>query len=299
MTGRGDDRHLGRTAGEAADKGVGQVDEELRDARALQKGAEDDEDDDELRADLHRRAENAAALHLVEQADRDVAHRARGAQALRGGVVEQRVHDENARHAEDRDAHAAAAELKRRENADDGDHDLIGPQLRHAQTHGQVLGVRDDVEEGARAREHQDPVVPRDVVDLLRALSDGEDEIADQQHAAHEGGIADQIEPGGEERDVDHEQRKGRHDPVHDPFRPALPDAGVGFAVIFLHDLVHRGLVEGLGFGGDFSFSDLFGHKGWLLQSVINGEGSAALFSRAALRCMYGCAAALRARSLR
>ena len=79
---RGNDRHLGRAAGEAADEGVGQVDEELRDARALEEGAEDDEDDDEFRTDLHRRVEQPAALHLVEQADRDVAHGAPQAKIL-------------------------------------------------------------------------------------------------------------------------------------------------------------------------------------------------------------------------
>ena len=240
----GDDRDLGRTAGKAADKGVGQIDEELGDAGALQKRAEDDEDDDEFRADLHGGVEQSAALHLVKQADGDVAHGARHAEIFPYAVVVQRIDEKHARHAQDRDADAAAAELEHRHDADDADHDLIAADLGHAQTHGQILGVHNDVNEGGGAEHHQDPVIPGDIIDLLHALFHREVEIADQQHTAEERRIADQIQPGGEERDVDHEQRKSRHDRVHDPFLPALPYAGVGFAVIFFHDLVHGRLIE-------------------------------------------------------
>jgi len=112
------------------------------------------------------------------------------------------------------------------------------------ETHGQILGVHNDVNEGGGAEHHQDPVIPGDIIDLLHALFHREVEIADQQHTAEERRIADQIQPGGEERDVDHEQRKEGHDRVHGPFLPALPYAGVGFAVIFFHDLVHGRLIE-------------------------------------------------------
>ena len=58
--GRGDDRDLRRAAGKAADKRVCNVDKESGNACALKEGAEDDKDDDELCADLHRGGHDAA-----------------------------------------------------------------------------------------------------------------------------------------------------------------------------------------------------------------------------------------------
>ena len=64
--GGGDDGDLCGTTGEAADQGVCKVDEELGNAGALKERAENDEHNDKFRTDLHRRAQDAAALHLIE-----------------------------------------------------------------------------------------------------------------------------------------------------------------------------------------------------------------------------------------
>ena len=233
------DRDLGRAAGGGARHGVGQVYEEVRYARALKEGAEDDEHHDELGADVDRRGEDA--LRGVEEAVDD------GVEALaaRKGVYEQR-----ARHEEYGQAHAAAAELREHEHTDYAD-DVVGH--RHAdgarEHAAQVVVGEAVVEERRRAQDHEHDVVPRQGVDLDVLLAGRVGQEAEDHDAAHEGGEAYLDGGPGGKRGVDAVGREERHEDIDDELGSALPDARVRLAVVLAHDgldVLHRAHVGGL-----------------------------------------------------
>ena len=114
--------HLGGAAGEAAHKGVGDVDEEVGNAGALQEGTEDDEHNDELGADIDGGGEDTF-LGIEKVADRVVQP------APQGGIrqtPDQSVDDETGGHNQNGQAHAAAADLGQGQDAHDADDNLIG-----------------------------------------------------------------------------------------------------------------------------------------------------------------------------
>ena len=74
------------------------------------------------------------------------------------------------------------------------------------------------------------------MVCLLHALLCRVHQVTDYDDAADEGGIADEVKPGSEQRDIDDKYGKCSHDRIHDDPGSPLPHAGVGFPVVFLHD---------------------------------------------------------------
>ena len=237
--GGGDDRHLGGAAGGAARQGVGEVNEEIGDARPLQERAEDDEHGDELGADLDGRRHDAGGA--VEQGVDDPG------QVLPAGegVDQQRAH-----HAQDGQAHAAAAELRQDEDCHHAD-DQIEPGVRNGALAGGVDfgGAGDDhdqgvvveavIEEGPGPQQHQHNVIPGHGVGLHMVLPGGVGEIAHDGDKPQEGGQADGQVPGAAQGHPDAVQGEEGHDHAHDQLGLPLPDAGGGLPVKLAHDLVH------------------------------------------------------------
>ena len=107
----------------------------------------------------------------------------------------------------------------------------------------QCHGVQREVEEAARAHQHQHDIVPRQVVHPHMVLAGGEIEEADDHDAAHE-----QREPNlrhilGKEGHDDAEYAEQGHQHTDDHLGRTLPHTGGGFAVVFPH---HRVQIRGL-----------------------------------------------------
>ena len=175
------DRDLGGTARETADEGVREIDEEVGNARPLQERAEDDENNNELRARVDRRGQDAF-FGIEEQADRIVqaADESRVGQARR-----QRIDDERGRHDQDRQPYGPSADLREADDADHADRDLHVGEL--AALLDDLNGIEHEIQERTCAADHQDNVVPGDVVDLLHALPGRIDQVAQEHDAGHEG----------------------------------------------------------------------------------------------------------------
>ncbi|MFR5761497.1 MAG: hypothetical protein ACLUFI_07790 [Oscillospiraceae bacterium] len=203
---------------------------------ALQKRAEDDEQHDVGIADADRRADDTA--RGVEQLIDDVLER-----LIEAGVVAQlvieRIDDQKTRHDQDRQTHAAAAQLDEHQNADDADDDMDGLDARGELDHRHR--VEGKIEETARADHHQQDVVPGQVIRLHMVLAGGEIEEAREHDKAHEAGQADLRHGRGKQRHANAQQGKGGHKDLDHGSLPAGPDPGVGFAVIFAHDLINVG----------------------------------------------------------
>ena len=215
---------------------VGKRNEEIRNARALEERAEDDEQHDVGIADADRRADDTA--RGVEQLVDDVLER-----LIEAGVVTQlvieRIDDQKTRHDQDRQTHAAAAQLDEHQNADDADHHMDGLDARGELDHRHR--VEGKIEEAARADHHQQDVVPGQVIRLHMVLAGGEIEEAREHDKAHEAGQADLRHGRGKQRHANAQQGKGGHKDLDHDGLPAGPDPGVGFAVIFAHDLINVG----------------------------------------------------------
>ena len=231
-----DDRHFRRAAGGPAGQAVGKRNEEIRNARALEERAEDDEQHDVGIADADRRADDTA--RGVEQLIDDVLER-----LIEAGVVAQlvieRIDDQKTRHDQDRQTHAAAAQLDEHQDADDADDDMDGLDARGELDHRHR--VEGKIEETARADHHQQDVVPGQVIRLHMVLAGGEIEEAREHDKAHEAGQADLRHGRGKQRHANAQQGKGGHKDLDHDGLPAGPDPGVGFAVIFAHDLINVG----------------------------------------------------------
>ena len=222
----GDDRDLGRAAGEAADEGVCKVYKESRDTGALKERAEDDEHNDVLCADLDRSAHDAAGG--IEQG---IEH------ALERGADCKGVDYQCGGDAEDRHTDAAAAQLHQAEDADDADGDLERCDLRCAgQDHDERVIGKAVVEEARRADYHKYIVKPRNIVVADMVLRGGVGHIAHDDDAGDERGEALLDSRDAEERRPDAVQRENDHDDADDHSRGAFPCTCVGFAVVLTHD---------------------------------------------------------------
>ena len=222
--------NLGRAAGEAADHGITDIDEEFTDTGALQKRAEDDEHHDEFAADVYGSGEDTL---LGEEQLTDGA----GNPATKGGVIQtpdQRIDDKAAGNDQDGQTHAAAADLCQRQNADDADDDLVNLELGTLMNDG--LSIESIVKEGSGAQNHSHKVVPRHVIDFLLSFLNGENQKAQHHDPRDESGQTQFLQPCGEEGDIQAEQRKGRQHAGDNNFGCAFPDADIGFSVIFFHD---------------------------------------------------------------
>ena len=244
--GGGDDGHLGRAAAGPAGQPVGEADEEVGDAGALQERAENDEQNDVGVAHADRRADDAGGgvEQLVDDGLEGVIQRGGIHRAGVAQLVDERVHDQCTRHAQDRHAHAAAAQLHQDQDADNAD-----DHMDRLDTGGQAdqrHGVQREVEEAGRAHHHQHQIVPGQVVHPDVVLAGGVGQETDDDDAAHEHGEPDLGHGLGKQGHADAEQAERRHEDADDQLGRTLPQAGSGFAVIFAHDLVQiRALVSG------------------------------------------------------
>ena len=235
--GGGDDGHFGGAAGGGTGHGIGQVDEELGDAGPLQEGAEDDEHHDELGAHADGAAEDA--VEGVEHGADDLIEG--HLEICTAAQVEEGVHQQHTGHAQDRQAHAPAAQLHQGQDTDEADNHVQvvlhdpGGHLDH------VLGI-DGVEKvGAGPGNQQHDVIPGHVVDPLVPFFGREGQEAEQQDQPHEHGQPNLL-PGGKEHSVDDAVGGERyHQPADHQLRQTLPDPGVGLPVVFFHDRLHIG----------------------------------------------------------
>ena len=234
---RGDDRDLCRTACRPTGKTVCKRDKEVRDARALQERAEDDEQDDVGVADVDRGADDAVCG--VEELIDDVLERLIEARVVAQLVIE-RVDEQRAKDAENRDAHTAAAQFDQNQNADRADDHVVGLDAGSKLDDGQ--GVEGKVQKTCRADQHQNDIVPRHGVDLYVSFFDGIGQKTDEDDHGKERGKARLGQTGEEQRHADAVQAECNHEDADNPALPALPDAGVGLTVIFAHDLVEVSL---------------------------------------------------------
>ena len=229
-------RHLRRAAGQTAQQRICHIDEEIRNARALQERAEDDEHHDELGADVDGGGENA--LLAVEQVADDVLDLSpEGGVGKTGGKG---VNQEAGRHNQNGQTHASAADLRQSQHAQNADDDLDIGELGALLDNG--LGVEGKVQKRAGAHNHNHPVVPRNVIDPLVALLRREHQDADKHNPGHKGGQPQFLQPAGEQGHIQAEQGKQRQHAVHREPGLSLPEADIGFLVIFFHDRfqIHR-----------------------------------------------------------
>ncbi len=222
-----DDGDLGRAAGGCAGSGVCQIDEEIGDPGPLQERAEDDKHHDVFGADADGRAHHAGGGekqiidHLAE------AH------------IEKSVGQQCAYHAQDRDAHAAAAQLH------------IGEDGHHGHGHhfgipGNARGQLDDgmrvqraVKEGDRPQKHKRHIIPGKGVGAHMFFADGVVQIADDQDETEENIQLFLRHHCAEQRLPDAVYGKSGAEAAHKLPGRALPDADVGFPVVFFHNSFH------------------------------------------------------------
>ena len=234
--GGGDDRHLGGAAAGPTGNAVGKADEEVGDAGALQKRAENDEQNDVGIADVDRGADDAVGG--VEQLIDDVLQR-----LIEVGVpaelIVEGIHQQHAHHAQNGQAHAAAAQLQQDQDTHRTDHHVdrldTGGQLdeRH--------GVEGEIQKAAGAHQHQHDIVPGHEVDLHVALFNGVGQEADEHDAGQKQAQTGLRQSGRPQGHRDAVQGKRRHQATGDPAERTFPDTGVGFAVIFAHHRVQIG----------------------------------------------------------
>ena len=253
--GGGDHRHLGGTAGSGAGHGVGQADEEAGDARPLQKGAEDDEHHNELGADIDGTAEDSVGGvehgtdHLV-QGDLQLAH-IEGAHQIKEGVDQQ-----HARHTQNRQTHAPAAQLHQSQDADEAD-EHIQIVLHNPGGHvNHLLGIDGVKEIGARAGNQQQDIIPGHVVDPAVALLRRIYQKADHQNHSHEDGQTALGQNGEKHRVHDAVSGEERHQDANQQGGHSLPYPGIGLPVVLFHHRFHIG--SGANGGIDLLLHDRF-----------------------------------------
>ena len=225
----GDDGHLGGTAGGGTSHGVGQIDEEVGDAGALQEGAEDDEDHDVLGTHL-----GGSAHHAVGGVEQVVDH-------LTKADVGKSINEQGAHHTQNGDAHAAPAQLSKGQDADDGDDHHEGLVGHCAGNLNDLLGVGGKVEEGPGPQYHNNQIIPGHIVDPHHPLLDGVVEVTDDQDQPQEHGQTDLQQAADKQGDIDTIGGKEGHNCPYDLLGNSFPNTDVGLTVIFFHDLIDCG----------------------------------------------------------
>ena len=129
-------------------------------------------------------------------------------------------------------------------------------------------GVERKIEEAGRADKHQKNVVPRQIVGPYMMLAGWEIQKACQNDKAHEQRQTNLRHGRGEQRHADAVEGEASHEDFNDNGAPAGPDPGVGFAVVFAHDLVDVG-------GDILLYTGVRGHGGGLVG--IFGQGASLL----------------------
>ena len=228
--GAGHHGHFGSTAGKATHDGIGNLNEEIRNAAAFQKGTEDNKYRNKLGADVDGSGEHT--LFAVEQVfdGKIQASLERGI----GKAPDERVGQKNCRNNEDGQTHGAPCHLCQGQNGNDTDEDLV--PLENAALLDNGHGVEGKIQHRARAQDHEYPVIPGNVVDPLLAFPGGEYQITQQNNKGHEGGQPQFLQPAGKQSHIDAKQGKNRQNAGNNDFRPAFPDADIGFPIVLFHN---------------------------------------------------------------
>ena len=97
------------------------------------------------------------------------------------------VNQQSARHTQNGQPYAAAAQLRQRQYTDDGNghHELIGYLGCFQQD---ILGVGCKVEEGACAKHHNNQIIPRDVFTFIYPFFTGLVQVTDDKDQTQEHG---------------------------------------------------------------------------------------------------------------
>ena len=137
-------------------------------------------------------------------------------------------------HNEDGQAKASAAHLCQSQNADDADDNLVILEMAALLDNG--LGVKGIIQECAGAGNHQQNVIPGDVIHPLVGLPCREHQVTQEDDPGHEGGQPQLLQPAGEQGHIQAEDGKNRKNHIHGDPGLSLPDADIGFPVILLHN---------------------------------------------------------------
>ena len=180
-----DHGHLGRTTAGPTGNTVGKADKEIGNAGALQKRAEDDEQNDIGIADVDRRADDAGSSieQLIDDSFQSTVKRRGIHRAGIAELVDESVNDQRAGHAKNGHAHAAAAQLHQDQHTNDADHDMY--RLNAGGQPHQRHGVECEIEEAACADDHQDNIIPRQGIDVDAAFFCRIGQKADDDDASH------------------------------------------------------------------------------------------------------------------
>ena len=252
VTEGGDHGHLGRTAGKTAHNGIGDLDEEITDAGALQKGTEDDEHADELGADIDGGGEHA--LLGVEKGSHQ--HIQPPGKTGIGKTPDQGIDHKAARHDQNGQTHTAAADLSQGQNAHNADDNLIS--IKVAALLDDLIGAEGEVQECSGAQNHGHQIIPGHVIHFLGALLRRKHQKTHKYNAGHKRGQTDLLQPTGPQGYTDDKQGKRCQKQIDYQPGCTFPDAGVGFPVIFFHDRIQ---IHGLGRSGNrFLFKKCHGN---------------------------------------
>ena len=150
------------------------------------------------------------------------------------------IHNQYASHAQDGQAHAAAAQLHHDQNADhrEGKQHGVGAD-NGVVGQSDLLRVKGEVEKGDAPHNHDDDVVPGQAVHLDMALPDGEIQISDDDNPAQESAQAKFGLVSVNQGQIYTEQGKSNCDELYNPLGSPLPHTDVGLPVKLFHDLVH------------------------------------------------------------
>ena len=232
----GDDSHLGRTAGEAANQGVGEADEEGGDAGTLKEGTEDDEHHYVLGADLYGSGHDAGGgvEESVEHSLESYSHSAVGGEGDKG------ICDKSASHTENGDTHTAAAKLNKAENADYTYDNLQGAYSGGAGENSDKRVVAEAViKETACAQSHENKVIPGNIVVAHMMLAGGIGQITHDDDQSEKRGHALFQRGNAEKGGIYAVKRETDHYGTHNDGGSTFPDTGLRLLVVLAHKVIY------------------------------------------------------------
>ena len=254
LKGAGNHRHLGRAAGEAAHKSVGNFNEEFRNAGTLQERAKDNEYYNKLGANIDGRGEDA--LLAVKQVTHGIGNPP--PQRRVGKAHRQGIGQEAQRHNQDGQSHTPAAHLAQGRDTYEANCNLIPCKIASLLDNGH--SIKREVQEGPHTQYHKQNIIPGDVIHFLFSLPGRKYKIPQQDDQGHKSGQPQFFQPAGKQGHIQTKQRKAGKYAVDGKSGLPLPDTDIGFPVIFLH---HGFQVHGLLGKRRFLFKQI--HSGHLL----------------------------------
>ena len=222
---RGDNSNLSRPARRGARDGVCQIDEKGGYSGSFQKGTEDNKHDDVLGTDVNRGAHNACGG--IEEVINDLAET----------NVRKRIDQQHTHHTENGDTDAAPAEFHIAEYGGYCHDNHLRVTCHTGGKFDDGVGIKSAVEKRKSTDYKQNDIIPGNVIGSNMFFTDGIIEVAEHQHQPE---IKIQLlfrHHGAEQGYPDAIYRECRTEITDDFCRNSFPDAGVGFPVIFFHQL--------------------------------------------------------------